>query len=149
MQTFCSHLILLFYNWNHRGRWDREALSLLAGSSFLVFFLPVVEEAGSVKITGIADSLSKQLHHLKHTGKGQPNETKGQYVNVTTCFGSRKCTDLVIGNERNTVVNGHSADDEVILYVASVVIGQVDHQVNMSPTDQSVKHQIKNIKCET
>lgn len=37
------------------------------------------------------------------------------------------------------MVDSHSANDEVIFKVASVVIGQVDHQVNMTLTDQSVK----------
>lgn len=48
-------------------------------------------------------------------------------------------TNLVICDEGDTVVNSHSADEEVILQVASVVIGQVDHQVNMTLVDQSIK----------
>lgn len=48
-------------------------------------------------------------------------------------------TDLVVGDERNTVVDSHSADEEVIPQVASVIIGQVDHKVNMTLIDQSIK----------
>lgn len=48
-------------------------------------------------------------------------------------------TDLVIGDEGNAVVDSHSADGEVVLYVASVVIGQVHHQVDMTLVDQPVK----------
>lgn len=48
-------------------------------------------------------------------------------------------TDLVIGDEGNTVVDSQSANEEVILQVASVVIGQVYHQVNMALADQSIK----------
>lgn len=47
--------------------------------------------------------------------------------------------DLVIGDEGNTVVDSHSADEEVILQVACIVIGQVDYQVNMTLVDQSTK----------
>ena len=50
-------------------------------------------------------------------------------------------TDLVIGDEWNTVVNSHSTDEEVIPYVACVVIGQVDHQVNIALTNQSINIQ--------
>lgn len=62
-----------------------------------------------------------------------------QIVNKTTSFSWQHSTDLKIGNEWNSVVNGHSTDEEVILHVASIVIGQVDHQVNMTLTDQSIK----------
>lgn len=48
-------------------------------------------------------------------------------------------TDLIIGDERDTVVDGHSADDEVVLHEASVVIGQVDHQINKTFTDETIK----------
>lgn len=54
-------------------------------------------------------------------------------------IGSVTFTDLVIGDEGNTVVDSHSANEEVILQVPSVVIGQVYHQVNMTLTDQSIK----------
>lgn len=47
-------------------------------------------------------------------------------------------TDLVIGDKRDTVVDCHSADGKVILQVAGVVVGQVDHQVNVTITDESV-----------
>lgn len=58
-------------------------------------------------------------------------------------------TDLVIGDEGNTVVDSHSADGEVVLYVASVVIGQVHHQVDMTLVDQSVKtNKIRVIRSE-
>lgn len=48
-------------------------------------------------------------------------------------------TDLEICDEGNTMVHSHSADEEVVLQVTSVVIGQVDHQVNMTLIDQSMK----------
>lgn len=48
-------------------------------------------------------------------------------------------TDLVIGDEGNAVVDRHSADEEVVPQVACVVIGQVDHQVNVTLVDQSIK----------
>lgn len=48
-------------------------------------------------------------------------------------------TDLIIGDEGNTVVDSQSADEEVIFQVATVVIGQVDHQVNMTLADESIK----------
>lgn len=48
-------------------------------------------------------------------------------------------TDLVIGDQRNTMVDSQPANEEVILQVASVVIGQVYHQVNMTLADQSNK----------
>lgn len=35
------------------------------------------------------------------------------------------------------MVNSHSANEEVILQVAGVVVGQVYHQVNISFADQS------------
>lgn len=35
------------------------------------------------------------------------------------------------------MVNGHSANEEVVLDEAGVVVGQVDHQVNMTFADQS------------
>lgn len=53
--------------------------------------------------------------------------------------GSVIFTDLVVGDEGNTVVDSHSADEEVILQVASVVVGQVDHQVNITLADESIK----------
>lgn len=37
------------------------------------------------------------------------------------------------------MVDSHSADEEVVVQVASVVIGQVDHQVNKTFIDQSIK----------
>lgn len=46
-------------------------------------------------------------------------------------------TDLVICDEGNAMINSHSANGKIILHVASVVIGQVDHQVYMTFTDQS------------
>lgn len=45
----------------------------------------------------------------------------------------------MISDEGNTVVHSHSTDEEVILQLASVVIGQVDHQVNMTLADESIK----------
>lgn len=62
-----------------------------------------------------------------------------QTVNKTTSFSWQHSTDLKIGNEWDSMVNGHSADEEVILHVSSIVIGQVDHQVDMTLTDQSIK----------
>lgn len=58
-------------------------------------------------------------------------------------------TDLVIGDEGNAMVDSHSANSEVVLYVASVVIGQVHHQVDMTLGDQSVKtNKIRVIQSE-
>ena len=63
--NICSHLILLFYKGNQR-EW-KEALALLISTSLLLFFLSVVEEAGSVELTRMVDRLCKQFHHLIHT----------------------------------------------------------------------------------
>lgn len=68
-------------------------------------------------------------------------ETLGQTANKTTTFGRLRATDLEVGNEGNSVVDGHPANEEVILHVARVVIGQVDHQVNVTFTDQAVEVQ--------
>lgn len=124
-----------------------EALDLLASPPLLAFLLSVVKQAGSVQLARIADSLCKQLHHLIHTkstlwwsppGKRQSVEI-GMKVLMFALFGSVTFTDLVIGDEGNTVVDSHSANEEVILQVPSVVVGQVYHQVNMTLTYQSVK----------
>lgn len=66
-----------------------------------------------------------------------------QIVNKTTSFSWQHSTDLKIGNEWDSMVNGHSADEEVILHVSSIVIGQVDHQVDMTLTDQSINKKKK------
>lgn len=66
-----------------------------------------------------------------------------QIVNKTTSFSWQHSTDLKIGNEWDSMVNGHSTDEEVILHMASIVIGQVDHQVDMPLTDQSIKEHAK------
>lgn len=69
-----------------------------------------------------------------------------QIVNKTTSFSWQHSTDLKIGNEWDSMVNGHSADEEVILHVSSIVIGQVDHQVDMTLTDQSINKKNKKKK---
>lgn len=72
-----------------------------------------------------------------------------QIVNKTTSFSWQHSTDLKIGNEWDSMVNGHSADEEVILHVSSIVIGQVDHQVDMTLTDQSINKKKKHAKKKT
>lgn len=54
-------------------------------------------------------------------------------------------THLIISNEGNSMVNSHSANEEIILQVTSVVIRQVDNQINMTLADQSMKKQTKKI----
>lgn len=49
--------------------------------------------------------------------------------------GALMSTNLVIGDQRDTVIDSQSANDEVILQVAGVVIGQVDDQVDMTLAD--------------
>lgn len=110
-----------------------------------------MEEAGSVKLTCVVNCFRKQLHHLIRTEKKHYAEVHQAREAACKCklsigsifspvSGSATFTDLVIGDEGNTVVDSHSADEEVILQVTSVVIGQVDHQVDMTPVDQSIKH---------
>lgn len=35
------------------------------------------------------------------------------------------------------MIHGHSANSKIVLYMASVVVGQVDHQVYVALSDQS------------
>lgn len=69
----------------------------------------------------------------------QTDSTQRQNVNVNWGYKPVIFTDLEICDEGNTMVHSHSADEEVVLQVTSVVIGQVDHQVNMTLIDQSMK----------
>lgn len=45
--------------------------------------------------------------------------------------------DLVIRDEGHAVINGHSADEEVVLQMPCVVIGQVDNQVDLAVVDEA------------
>lgn len=71
-------------------------LGLLAGTSLLVVFLPVVEEAGSVQLTRIVISLCKQLHHLiKHRKKNK----RLQYVSINAP------SDIAHSLQRHNIIN--------------------------------------------
>lgn len=55
-------------------------------------------------------------------------------------------TDLVIGEEGNAMIHSHSANGKIVLYVASVVVRQVDHQVYVALSDQSRNTADRNVK---
>lgn len=55
-------------------------------------------------------------------------------------------TDLVIGEEGNAVIHSHSANGKIVLQVASVVVGQVDHQVYVTLADQSRNTEDRNVE---
>lgn len=106
-----------------------------------------MEEAGSVKLTCITNSFSKQLHHLTRKKIIKKKEAESNQIRLSPGIkrllfsGSMMLTDLVIGNEGNTVVNSHSTDEEVIPHMARVVVGQVHHQVDVALVNQSIKTQ--------
>lgn len=124
-------------------------LALLAGPSLLVVFLSVVEEAGGVELAGVTNSFCKQLNHLTHKTYSacysRANTTKNKELDPNVqwwCSTDKKCctstcTDLVIGEKGNAMIHSHSANGEIVLQVASVVVGQVDHQVYVTLSDQS------------
>lgn len=128
-------------------------LALLAGPSLLVVFLSVVEEAGSVELPGVTNSFCKQLNHLTHktyTACYSRGSTTKQGVAILRldqnvqrwCHTDKKSptltgTDLVIGEKGHAMIHSHSANGKIVLQVASVVVGQVDHQVYVTLVDQS------------
>lgn len=48
-------------------------------------------------------------------------------------------TNLEISDKGYAVIHSHSADEEVVLDELGVVIGKINHQVNMAITDQTAQ----------